>query len=58
VVFAISAVVAAVVALVPAFKAISPFSWFVGAGLGAVLYWAVARGSVGRQQRASEAYRG
>ena len=54
VVFAISAVVATVVALVPAFKAISPFSWFIGAGLGAVLYWAVARGSV-RQQHDSEA---
>jgi NCS1 family nucleobase:cation symporter-1 len=54
VVFAISAVVATVIALVPAFKAISPFSWFVGAGLGAVLYWAVARGSAG-QQHASEA---
>jgi NCS1 family nucleobase:cation symporter-1 len=54
VVFAISAVVAAIVALVPAFGAISPFSWFVGAGLGAVLYWAVARGSYGHQH-ASEA---
>lgn len=49
-VFAISAIVAVVVALVPAFKAISPFSWFVGAGLGAVLYWAVARGSAERQR--------
>jgi NCS1 family nucleobase:cation symporter-1 len=54
VVFAISAVVAAAIALVPAFKAISPFSWFVGAGLSAVLYWVVARGSVAQQQRASE----
>jgi NCS1 family nucleobase:cation symporter-1 len=56
VVFAISAVVAAIVALVPAFKGISPFSWFVGAGLGAVLYWAVARGNVG--QHASETQEG
>jgi NCS1 family nucleobase:cation symporter-1 len=54
VVFAISAVVAVIVALVPAFKAISPFSWFVGAGLGAVLYWAVERRS-GGQRRTSEA---
>src|SRR5215203_460910 len=54
VVFAISAVVAVIVALVPAFKAISPFSWFVGAGLSAVLYWVAARGSVAQQQRASE----
>jgi nucleobase:cation symporter-1, NCS1 family len=54
VVFAISAVVAVIVALVPAFKAISPFSWFVGAGLGAVLYWAVERRSRG-QRRTSEA---
>ena len=54
VVFAISAVVAAAIALVPAFKAISPFSWFVGAGLSAVLYWVAARGSVAQQQRASE----
>jgi cytosine/uracil/thiamine/allantoin permease len=42
--------------LVPAFGAISPFSWFVGAGLGAVLYWAVARGNAG--QHASETQEG
>jgi nucleobase:cation symporter-1, NCS1 family len=50
-VFVVSAVVAATVALVPAFKAISPFSWFVGAGLSAVLYWAVARRSDGQHQQ-------
>src|SRR5215204_3308926 len=42
-VFAVSAVVAAVVALFPVFKTLSPFSWFVGAGLSAVLYYVVAR---------------
>jgi NCS1 family nucleobase:cation symporter-1 len=45
--------VAAIVALIPAFKALAPFSWFVGASLSAVLYWAVARGTVDQQQRAS-----
>jgi NCS1 family nucleobase:cation symporter-1 len=52
-VFAIAATVAAIVALIPAFKALAPFSWFVGASLSAVLYWAVARGTVDQQQRAS-----
>jgi nucleobase:cation symporter-1, NCS1 family len=42
-VFAVSAVVAAVVALFPVFKTLSPFSWFGGAGLSAVLYYVVAR---------------
>jgi nucleobase:cation symporter-1, NCS1 family len=42
-VFAVSALVAAVVALFPVFKTLSPFSWFVGAGLSAVLYYVVAR---------------
>jgi NCS1 family nucleobase:cation symporter-1 len=42
-VFAVSALVAAIVALFPVFKTLSPFSWFVGAGLSAVLYYVVAR---------------
>jgi NCS1 family nucleobase:cation symporter-1 len=47
-VFVISAAVAAVIALVPAFSTLAPFSWFVGAGLSGALYWATAR----RQERA------
>jgi NCS1 family nucleobase:cation symporter-1 len=50
-VFVIGATVAVIIALVPAFKALAPFSWFVGAGLSAVLYWATARGAVVQQQR-------
>jgi len=50
-VFVIGATVAVIIALVPAFKALAPFSWFVGAGLSAVLYWATARGTVVQQQR-------
>ena len=42
-VFAISAVVAAIAALVSAFGVLSPFSWFIGAVLSAILYYAVAR---------------
>lgn len=41
-VFVVSAAVAVVVALVPALGAVAPFSWFVGAGLAAALYWALA----------------
>src|SRR5215210_346428 len=47
-VFVISAAVAAIVALVPAFSAAAPFSWFVGAGLSGGMYWALARHTVGR----------
>ncbi len=36
-------VVSVVGALLPALGVVSPFSWFVGAGLAAVLYWALAR---------------
>ncbi len=42
-VFVIAATVAAIVALVPAFGVVAPFSWFVGAGLSGALYWAMAR---------------
>jgi NCS1 family nucleobase:cation symporter-1 len=31
-----------VVAFTPALKAVSPFAWFVAAGLGAVIYFALA----------------
>jgi NCS1 family nucleobase:cation symporter-1 len=41
--FAVAAVVSVIVALVPAFKTIAPFSWFVGATIGGALYWALAR---------------
>jgi nucleobase:cation symporter-1, NCS1 family len=47
-VFVVSAAVAAVIALVPTFSALAPFSWFVGAGLSGTLYWATAR----REERA------
>jgi NCS1 family nucleobase:cation symporter-1 len=40
--FVISAVIAAVIALVPAFSAVAPFSWFIGAALGAVIYYSLA----------------
>lgn len=42
-VFVISAAVAAIVALVPVFGALAPFSWFLGAGLSGAMYWALAR---------------
>ena len=42
-VFVVAAIVSVVVALVPAFKTIGPFSWFIGAGIGGVLYWALGR---------------
>lgn len=38
-----AAAISAVLALVPAFSQIAPFSWFIGAGLGAALYLAIAR---------------
>jgi len=41
--FVISAAVAAAVALVPTFAALAPFSWFIGAALGAVSYYTLAR---------------
>jgi len=37
-----TAVVSLLLAFLPAFAAVSPFSWFLGAGLGAVLYLLVA----------------
>lgn len=42
-VFAVAAVVSVVVALVPALGTIAPFSWFIGAGIAAALYWALGR---------------
>lgn len=38
----ITAVAALLMAFVPAFKVVSEFSWFIGAGLGAVVYLLVA----------------
>lgn len=45
-VFAIAAAVSALLALVPAFGAVAPFSWVIGAVLGGGLYWLVARHSL------------
>jgi NCS1 family nucleobase:cation symporter-1 len=50
-VFGITAAVSIIIALVPAFGVLAPFSWFVGAGLSGALYWVVARG---RAERAPE----
>lgn len=41
--FVISATIAATIALVSAFSAIAPFSWFIGAFLGAGIYYLLAR---------------
>ncbi|HET7741202.1 MAG TPA: NCS1 family nucleobase:cation symporter-1, partial [Mycobacterium sp.] len=38
----ITAVVALLLAFVPVFAIVSEFSWFIGAGLGAIVYLAVA----------------
>jgi nucleobase:cation symporter-1, NCS1 family len=37
--FIISAAISATLALVPLFATIAPFSWFIGALLGAAVYW-------------------
>jgi NCS1 family nucleobase:cation symporter-1 len=44
--FVPSAVVALTLALVPTFSLVSPFGWFIGAALSAVLYFFIARGRV------------
>jgi nucleobase:cation symporter-1, NCS1 family len=41
--FAPAAIISLVFALIPAFGTISPFSWFVGAGIAGGLYWIIAR---------------
>jgi NCS1 family nucleobase:cation symporter-1 len=41
--FAPAAIISLIFALLPAFGTISPFSWFVGAGIAGVLYWLMAR---------------
>ena len=38
----ITAIVALMLAFVPAFQSVSEFSWFIGAGLGAIVYLVVA----------------
>ncbi|GLZ84823.1 permease [Metapseudomonas resinovorans] len=40
--FVPSALIAIVLALVPAFESLSQFSWFFGAGLGALIHYAIA----------------
>ena len=41
--FVPAAIISLVFALIPAFGTISPFSWFVGAGIAGGLYWIIAR---------------
>lgn len=41
-----AAIIALLLALVGTFHAVSPFGWFIGAALGAVFYFAIARGRV------------
>lgn len=41
--FVPASLVSIVVALVPWFGVAAPFSWFIGAGIAALLYWVVAR---------------
>jgi NCS1 family nucleobase:cation symporter-1 len=41
--FVVSAVPAVVVALVPAFDYLAPFSWFIGGAIAAVVHWAISR---------------
>jgi nucleobase:cation symporter-1, NCS1 family len=41
--FVPAAIISLIFALLPAFGTISPFSWFVGAGIAGVLYWLMAR---------------
>lgn len=43
--FVPTAAVTAVIALVPSFSAVSPFSWFIGVALAAGTYYVLARGS-------------
>ena len=38
----VGAVASAMLAFVPAFQSVSEFSWFIGAGLGAIVYLVVA----------------
>jgi NCS1 family nucleobase:cation symporter-1 len=40
--FIAAAVVALAIAFIPALTAVAPFSWFFGAGIGALLYFLLA----------------
>jgi nucleobase:cation symporter-1, NCS1 family len=53
--FVVAAAVAAVVALVKVFADVAPFSWFIGAALGAVIYYPLAmrKGGVRAQAEAA-----
>lgn len=44
--FVPAAIVSLSIALIPAFSAIAPFGWFIGAPLGALFYWLMARGRI------------
>ncbi|MNM96596.1 hypothetical protein D3C81_1090780 [compost metagenome] len=37
-----AALIAIVLAMLPAFETLSPFSWFFGAGLAGLIYYAIA----------------
>jgi NCS1 family nucleobase:cation symporter-1 len=41
--FVVSAVPSVIIALVPVFGALSPFSWFIGAGIAAVVHYVISR---------------
>jgi NCS1 family nucleobase:cation symporter-1 len=42
--FVIAAAISAVIALVPMFGAVAPFSWFIGAIIGGAIYWIAMSG--------------
>jgi NCS1 family nucleobase:cation symporter-1 len=44
--FVPSSIIALTLALVPVFSLIAPFGWFIGAALGAVLYYLIAKGKL------------
>ncbi len=54
-VFVVSAIIAVVVALIPTFGLLSPFSWFVGAAVSAILYYVTAPREAGRVPPTSHA---
>jgi len=46
--FIVGAAISAVLALVPMFNAIAPFSWFIGVAISGVLYWILMAGMPAR----------
>ncbi len=49
-----AALIAIVLALVPAFETLSQFSWFFGAGLGGLIHYAIANRSARYQEVSGE----